>query len=169
MDRYAVMPEVPPFPFNPAGTLYMCPPTLTSNLRANRYNLSTFQQSYRRFENENLVNNNNTYHSMIDKTIDSLSTSSKDTSIINSTAISSCEENQPLHRQNISTMIDEMQTCSIANAPLTLITLDDERERSSNAENLPSNECHEEQLTNDKNEQLVDNVKSNEEKQKQNE
>ena len=24
------MPEAPPFPFNSAGTLYMCPPALTS-------------------------------------------------------------------------------------------------------------------------------------------
>ena len=51
MDGCLIMPEVPPFPFNSAGTLYMCPPVLPNLSRSNR--ISSFQQSNRRNENGN--------------------------------------------------------------------------------------------------------------------
>jgi hypothetical protein len=134
------MPEAPPFPFNSAGTLYMCPPTLTSVSRTNR--LSSFQQSNRRIENEN---NNINHHQNIDTTINSSSTLSKDsndTSIIDS--------------------IDDNQSCSITDAPLTLVKQDDERERSTSTESLTSSKYDEQQqqqqLTNEEENNSVLNV-----------
>ncbi len=123
------MPEAPPFPFNSAGTLYMCPPTLTSVSRSNRF--PSFQQSNRRNEN-----------GTIDTTINSSSTPSKDsndTSIIDSTTIS-IDDNQ----QNLS--------CSIADAPLILVRQDDERERSTSTESLTSSKYDEQQQQDEKQE-----------------
>jgi len=127
IDGCIMMPEAPPFPFNSAGTLYMCPPTLTSVSRSNRY--SSFQQSNRRNENGYNTNQN------IDTTINSSSTPSKDSSIIDSTTIS-IDDNQ----QNLS--------CSIANAPIRLVT-NDERDRSTSTESLTSSKYAEQQLINE--------------------
>jgi hypothetical protein len=110
------MPEAPPFPFNSAGTLYMCPPTLTSISRSNRF--PSFQQSNRQNDNTNPS-----------------STPSKDSSLNDSTTIS----------------IDDNQadlSCSIANAPLNLVTKDEERERSTSTESLTSSKYEDEQQEN---------------------
>jgi len=144
------MPEAPPFPFNSAGTLYMCPPTLTSVSRSNRF--SSFQQLNRRIENEN---NNNT-NPVVDTTINSSSTPSKDSndaSIIDSTTIS-IDDNQ----QDASLIKHNIRTCSIADAPLTLVTQDDERERSTSTESLTSSKYDEQQLTNEEEKQENDSV-----------
>ena len=127
VDGCLMMPEAPPFPFNSAGTLYMCPPTLTSVSRSNRY--PPVQQSYRRSENGNFNPNN-------DITTNSSSPppskDSNDNSIIDSTTIST-DDNQ----QNLS--------CSIVDAPLPLVTKDDERERSTSTESLASSKYDEQQ------------------------
>jgi hypothetical protein len=150
IDGCLIMPEAPPFPFNSAGTLYMCPPTLTSVSRSNRF--SSFQQLNRRIENEN---NNNT-NPVIDTTINSSSTPSKDSndaSIIDSTTIS-IDDNQ----QDPSLIKQNIRTCSIADAPLTLVTQDDERERSTSTESLTSSKYDEQQLTNEEEKQENDSV-----------
>ncbi len=133
IDGCLIMPEAPPFPFNSAGTLYMCPPTITSLSRSTR--TPSFQQSTRRNENDNSNVN-------IDTTINSSSTPSKDsndTSIIDSTTIS-IDDNQ----QNLS--------CSIADAPLILVKKDEERERSTSTESLTSSQYEEQQQQDEKQE-----------------
>jgi hypothetical protein len=137
------MPEAPPFPFNSAGTLYMCPPTLTSVPRSNRYHingLSSYQQSNRHIENGNSTN---------DATINSsssLSKDSNDTSIIDSTTTSIDDNQQDIH------------PCSIADGPLTLVTKDDERERSTSTESLTSSKYDEQQSINEEEKQENNSV-----------
>jgi hypothetical protein len=125
------MPEAPPFPFNSAGTLYMCPPPITSIPRSTRY--SSYQQFNRR--NENGINN----HPTNETTINSSSTPSKDsndTSIVDSSTISIDDDNE------------ELQPCSIADAPLTLVRKDDEREHNTSTESVASSQDDEERLSN---------------------
>jgi hypothetical protein len=148
-----MMPEAPPFPFNSAGTLYMCPPAFTSVPRSTRYNtngVSTFQQSNRQTENGNINNPNS------DGTINSsssLSKDSNDTSIIDSTTTSIDD-----HPQDISLTTEDIRPCSIADAPLTLVTLDDERERSTSTESLTSSRFDEQQSINEEEKQENNSV-----------
>jgi hypothetical protein len=132
-----LMPEAPPFPFNSAGTLYMYPPPIPSITRSNRYNTNGFQQTTRRTETS-------------DSVLDSSSPPSKDsndTSAINSTTTSSNDENQ---QQDLSVP----RTCSIADAPLTLVTSDDLHERSTSTESLSSSsKCDEQQSTKEEEEE----------------
>lgn len=142
------MPEAPPFPFNSAGTLYMCPPPpiLTSVSRSNRY--SSYQQLNRRNENGTHTDSNN------DATINSSSTPSKDS---NDTSI---DDNQ----QDISLLTEELRPCSIADAPLILVKNDNERERSTSTESLTSSKYDEQQSTTEEEKQenqSVLNVNSN--------
>ena len=130
IDGCLIMPEVPPFPFNSAGTLYMCPPVVPPLSRSSR--TPSFQQSTRRNENGNSNVN-------IDTTINSSSTPSKDsndTSIIDSTTIS-IDDNQ----QNLS--------CSVADIPSNLVTKDEEREHSTSTESLTSSKFEEQQQEQD--------------------
>lgn len=158
MDGCILMPEPPPFPFNSAGTLYMCPPTVASISRSNRYQtngLASFQQPNRRFENGNI--NNNPVN--IDITIDSSSTQSKesnDASIIDSTT-TSFDDNQHFQQQDISFSTKERRSCSIADAPIRLTTPDNERERSTSTESLTSSKFDEQQLTNEEEEKQENN------------
>jgi hypothetical protein len=108
IDGCLMMPEAPPFPFNSAGTLYIYPPNLTSISHLNGY-----QQEIQRNE------------------YTSPSKDSSDTSGIDSTTISSNDDNQ---QQDISLP----RPCSIADAPLTLVTSDDSRERSTSTESIAS-------------------------------
>jgi hypothetical protein len=146
IDGCIMMPEPPPFPFNSAGTLYMCPPTVS---RSNRYNTNRFvpfQQPIEPIENGTLVNNANG-----DTTINSSSSPSKDsndTSIIDSTTTSN-DDNQ----------MRDIPLCSIADAPLTLVTQDDERRRSTSTESLASSKYDEQQLTNEEEEEEEDGRK----------
>lgn len=129
MDGCLIMPEAPPFPFNSAGTLYMCPPTLTSVSRASRS--SSFQQSTRRNENDN---------SNLDTTINSSSTTSKDStenSINETTTTTISLEDNPTSNHS----------CSIADAPVSLVTDDDQRGRSSSTESIASGKSDEQPLT----------------------
>lgn len=145
-DGCVLMPEAPPFPFNSAGTLYMCPPTLTFIPPSNRY--SSYQQSNRRNENGNNINSN------IDTTINSSSTPSKDS---NDTSI---DENQ----QDLSLLTENLQPCSIADAPLPLVTNYNQRERSTSTESLTSSKYDEQQSTTEEEKQeknSVPNVNSN--------
>ncbi|CAF3497381.1 unnamed protein product [Rotaria sp. Silwood1] len=154
IDECIIMPEAPPFPFNSAGTLYMCPPTLTSISRSNnRYNtngLSSFQQTNKYLENENIHDTN---HINNDTTINSSSTLSKDsndTSIIDSTTIS-IDDNQQLQaqQQDISLSTEGIQRCSIDDESITIVTKDNERERSTSTESLTSSKYDEQNLTNE--------------------
>lgn len=151
IDGCIMMPEAPPFPFNSAGTLYMCPPTLTSVSRSNRYHTTNDfpQQPNRRMENGNMIITNN--NTNMDTTMNSSSSPSKDsndTSIIDSTT-TSMDDNQQTQQQDISTTIPEIRPCSIADAPLTLVTQDDERERSTSTESLTSSKYDEQKSTNE--------------------
>ena len=127
------MPEAPPFPFNSAGTLYMYPPTMTSVSRANRS--SSFQQQ-QQATHENDTENS---HSNLDTTMNSSSPTSKDSnddpSLNDSTTISVENHQQGNH------------SCSIADAPASLVTDDDERDRSTSTASLASSKSDEQHLT----------------------
>jgi hypothetical protein len=110
-----IMPEAPPFPFNSAGTLYIYPPALTSLSRSNGYQQEIPRNEY--------INSSS-----------SPSKDSNDTSGVDSTTISSNEQDTSLPRP-----------CSIADAPLTLVTSDDLRERSTSTESLTSSKYDEQQ------------------------
>ncbi|CAF3725532.1 unnamed protein product [Adineta steineri] len=138
IDGYLIMPEAPPFPFNSAGTLYMYPPPITSITRINRSNTNGSQQLTKRNEN-------------VDSVLDSSSPPSKDsndTSAIDSTTTSSSsnDDNQQ-HDLSVS------RPCSIADAPLTLVTSDDSRERSTSTESVTSSKDDEQQLTKEEEEE----------------
>lgn len=131
MDGCVLMPEAPPFPFNSAGTLYMYPPSMAPHQRPARYNGNgPTAQATRRNENG-------------DGTLDSASPPSKDSndaSVISSMTASSNDDNQ---QQDLSLP----RPCSIADAPLTLVTSDDLHEQSSSsgsAASSPSSKCDEE-------------------------
>lgn len=132
MDGCIIMPEAPPFPFNSAGTLYICPPTLTSVSRSNRS--SSFQQATRRNENENSTSN-------LDTTMNSSSTTtSKDSN-----------DESSINETTTPVSIDDNQTsnysCSIADAPVSLVTNADQRDRSSSTESVTSSKSAEQPLT----------------------
>ncbi|CAF0750284.1 unnamed protein product [Adineta steineri] len=157
IDGCIMMPEAPPFPFNSAGTLYMCPPTLTSVSRSNRYHtndFSSFQQSNRRMENGNINSNNDT---IINSSL-SPSKDSNDTGIIDSTTTSVDDNQQIQHHQDISLPTQELRPCSIADAPFKLVTRDDERERSTSTESITSSRYDEEQSTNQEEKQENNSV-----------
>ncbi|CAF0792830.1 unnamed protein product [Adineta ricciae] len=137
MDGCILMPEAPPFPFNPDGSLCMYPSaqssSMQSNTRSTRHNTNGLPpQDTRRNENGDLTLNSTS----------SPSKDSNDTSVINSTTASSNDENQ---QQDLSLP----RPCSIADAPLTLVTSDDLRERSPSTESLPSSKCDDQQSTKD--------------------
>ena len=105
------MPEAPPFPFNSAGTLYMYPATSLPQM----------------------------LHTNGDLTINSSSSPSKDsndTSAIDSTTTSN-DEHQQVQQQEDSSY---PQPCSIADAPLTLVTSDDLRQHSLSTESINDNQ-----------------------------
>ncbi|UJR20757.1 hypothetical protein I4U23_023875 [Adineta vaga] len=140
VDGCVMMPEAPPFPFNSAGTLYMYPtppPSMPTVARSTRFNTNGLPpQATRRNENG-------------DSLIDSASPPSKDshdTSVINSTTTSSNDEN---HHQDLSLP----RPCSIADAPLTLVTSDDLHARSPSTESLLSSKCDEQQSTKEEEEE----------------
>ncbi|CAF2125629.1 unnamed protein product [Rotaria magnacalcarata] len=154
MDECIMMPEAPPFPFNSSGTLYMCPPTFTSMSHSTRYNnnvnnnnnndLSSYQQTNRRIENGNI---NDINYTNVNTTINSSSSPSKDsndTSIIDSTT-TSIDDNQNLQQQDILLSTKGIRKCSIADAPIKLVTHDDERDRSSSTESVTSSKYNEQQ------------------------
>ncbi|CAF5186738.1 unnamed protein product, partial [Rotaria magnacalcarata] len=127
LDGCIIMPEPPPFPFNSAGTLYMYPTQIPSRSRSDRYNTNDFQQQIQ--PNENVDSS-------------SPSNNSNDTSGVDSTTtmLSSNDE----HQQQDSLL---PQPCSIADAPLVLVTSDELSERCIIAESLTSSKYDEEQLT----------------------
>lgn len=58
MDGCILMPEAPPFPFNPDGTQYICPPALAPvNFRPTRTNVNGFQSQNRRYDHSNSTMN----------------------------------------------------------------------------------------------------------------
>ncbi|UJR28839.1 hypothetical protein I4U23_010063 [Adineta vaga] len=142
MDGCIMMPEAPPFPFNSSGTLYMCPPMISSISRSNRYHPqdnSSFQPSNRRHEN-GITDTNTTINSS-----SSPSKDSNDTSIIDSTT-TSVDDNQ---QQDLPSTTDQIRLCSIADVPLTLVTKDEDRERSTSTESLTSSRYDEQQSINE--------------------
>ena len=125
IDGCLMMPEVPPFPFNSAGTLYIYPAPLVPPVpHSDHYNINGFQEQIQRNETVNSSS--------------SPSKDSNDTSGVDSTTISSNDDNQ----QQDSLL---PRPCSIADAPLTLVTSDDLRERSTSTESLTSSKYDEEQ------------------------
>jgi hypothetical protein len=112
------MPEAPPFPFNSAGTLYMYPSTSLTNISPS----NDYQQDLQQNENEDLTINSSL----------SPSKDSNDTSAIDSTATSTDEN----HQQDLSLP----QPCSIADAPLILVTSDDLQQHNSSTESLNDEE-----------------------------
>jgi hypothetical protein len=135
IDGCLMMPEAPPFPFNSAGTLYMCQPPLPTTIpRSNRSNTNGYQQQQiKRNENGDSPMNSSSPPSK----------DSNDTSAIDSTTTSSLnDENQ---QQDFSISSTVPRTCSIADAPLTLVTSDDLRERSTSTESLTSSKQDDEQ------------------------
>ncbi len=109
------MPEAPPFPFNSAGTLYMYPP---ASLTAISLASNGHQQDDRGNENEDLTMNSSS----------SPSKDSNDTSAVESSTTSN-DGNLP-QEESLP------RPCSIADAPLTLVTSDDLRPRSSSPESV---------------------------------
>lgn len=117
------MPEVPPFPFNSAGTFYM-------------YSAPTYPSMIHQTNGGDLTINSTS----------SPSKDSNDTSVIDSTATSTDENHQ---QQETS----YPQPCSIADAPLTLVTPDDLSQVDINRVNLneerPLTEEEEEEVDDD--------------------
>ncbi|CAF1153962.1 unnamed protein product [Rotaria sordida] len=132
IDGCIIMPEAPPFPFNSAGTLYMYPTPLPSISRSDRYNTNGFQQQIQQNENIN--------------TTLSPSKNSNDTSGVDSSTTLSNDD----HQQQDSSL---PQPCSIADAPVILVTSDDLRERSESTESLTSSKYDEEQSTKEEEEE----------------
>ncbi|CAF2403546.1 unnamed protein product [Rotaria sp. Silwood2] len=124
IDGCIIMPEAPPFPFNSAGTLYMYPTSVPSVSRSDHYNGNGFQQETQ--ENENV------------NTTLSPGKNSNDTSGVDSSTTLSNDDHQ---QQDLLLP----QPCSIADAPLILVTSDDLRERSESTESLTSSKYDEEQ------------------------
>ena len=143
IDGCLMMPEAPPFPFNSAGTLYMCPPALPAVIaRSTRYppdDFSSFQQPDQRNEHENSTTVP-AVNSASPPTMDS-----NDTGIIDSTA-TSVDDNQ---QRGPASLANEIRLCSIADAPLILVTKDEDRERSTSTESLTSSRYEEQQSTNE--------------------
>lgn len=129
LDGCIIMPEPPPFPFNSAGTLYMYPTAIPSVSPSERYTTNGYQQTTQ----QNTENTNS---------LSSPSKSSNDTSGVDSTTILSNDDNQ---QQDFSLP----RPCSIADAPLTLVTSNDSCGRSESTESLASNKLDEEQSTKD--------------------
>jgi hypothetical protein len=125
IDGCIIMPEAPPFPFNSAGTLYMYPAASLPPM----------------------------LHTNGDLTINSSSSPSKDsndTSAIDSTATSNDDHQQQQQQQQQDSFYP--QPCSIADAPLTLVTSDDLRQRSLSTESIND----EQQSTNEEeNERII--------------
>lgn len=134
IDGCIMMPEAPPFPFNSAGTLYMYPQTLPAVLsRSPRYqadDFASFQQPDQRNEHEH-------------DAPPVPSKESNDTGVIDSTA-TSVDDTQPPQSDATAGLDSEVRLCSIADAPLALVTTDADRARSTSTESLTSSQ-HEEQ------------------------
>ena len=121
------MPEAPPFPFNSAGTLYMYPATSLQPMLHTNGDL-TINSSSSPSKDSNGTN-----------PIDSSSSPSKDsndTSAIDSTTASNDEHQQVQQQEDNS----YPQPCSIADAPLTLVTSDDLRQHSLSTESINDNQ-----------------------------
>ncbi|CAF0984640.1 unnamed protein product [Rotaria sp. Silwood1] len=126
IDGCILMPEPPPFPFNSAGTLIMYPTSMPSTSRSERYNIDGGQQETQQNDNVN--------------TTLSPGKNSNDTSGVDSSTTLSNDD----HPQQDSSL---PQPCSIADAPLILVTSDDLQERSESTESLTSSKYDEEQPT----------------------
>ncbi|CAF1526720.1 unnamed protein product [Adineta ricciae] len=143
IDGCVIMPEAPPFPFNSDGTFCICPQTLSSMSRSTRYHPQDYfsiPQLHRRQENGT---------SNTDTTVNSTSPPSKDsndTSMIDSTTVS-VDDNQ--QKDVTSTTADQLRLCSIADAPLKLVTTDEDRERSTSTESMSSSRYDEQQSINE--------------------
>lgn len=129
------MPEVPPFPFNSSGTLYMCPTPS---------NYPPMMQS------NDLGGGGAAASGGGDLTMNSSSSPSKDsndTSVIDSTSTSTDDKQQ---QQEEEEQTSSPQPCSIADAPLTLVTPDDFSQLGLNRMNIhedqPSTEEEEEEI-----------------------
>ncbi len=101
IDSCVIMPEVPPFPFNSAGTLYMYPPTSVTTVSILN-DLNNENEHDDNDENENVINSSV-----------SPSKDSNDTSVIESISTTNDE--------NLSSTKKSL----IADTPLTLVTSDD--------------------------------------------
>jgi hypothetical protein len=133
-----MMPEAPPFPFNSSGTLYLSSAPLARTMRSNMHGM---QPQTRR-------------HDYTNSTINSSSPPSKDsddTSAIDSTTTSSNDDQQQASHQDDSLLPStEIQPCSIADAPLTLVMTADLLQSSPNGASSPSKTSDEQQSTNKK-------------------
>jgi hypothetical protein len=144
-DGCILMPEAPPFPFNSAGTLFMYPSAPPRSTRST----SQQQQQIRRIENGN---NNN------------LSSSSMSSSSINNNTTLSSSVTPPSKDDSDTSAIDDNQQdiqstvpnsiCSIADAPLSLVTDDDKRERSTSTESIPSSKVEDQQSTKEEEDEI---------------
>ena len=130
IDGCIIMPEVPPFPFNSAGTLYMCPTP------------STYPPM---MQSNDLGGGDLTMNSS-----SSPSKDSNDTSVIDSTSTSTDDkQQQQQEEEEEEEQTSSPQPCSIADAPLTLVTPDDFSQLGLNRVNIheeqPSTEEEEEE------------------------
>jgi hypothetical protein len=128
MEGYLMMPEAPPFPFNSAGTLYMCPTPLTTLPRSSRANANMVPQQVRRTDNPS-------------STLNSSTSPSKDSDVIDSTITSNDEPST----DDLPSTFEEVQSSSNTDAPIHLVTPNDS---SNSNKNHPDKQV--EQPTSDK-------------------
>ena len=125
MDNCIIMPEPPPFPFNSAGTLYMYPTPMTSGFHSDRCNTNGTGQQVQQSVTVN--------SSSSDKDANDRSDVDSATTLLN-------DDNE----QHDSLL---PRPCSIADAPLTLVTSDYLGEQNEHTESLPSSKPDEQQST----------------------
>jgi len=145
IDGCIIMPEAPPFPFNSAGTLYMYPETsITPTSQSNDDQQDT--QTNENDDQQDMQTNEN------DDLITNSSSSSSPTKDLNedSSLPKPCSiadapltlvTSDDLHEQKSNEDHFLPKPCSIADAPLTLVTSDDLHEQKSNEDHFLPKPC----------------------------
>lgn len=134
------MPEAPPFPFNSAGTLYMCPPAIPPLLRSNRYSntgLPAFvQHANRRQDNGNSASQTNG-NAVIICPSSSPSKDSNDSSTNESATTASNEDHQEADQSQ--SIAEEGSSCvNLEALPSNSVKQDKEHPSATNAGNRSS-------------------------------
>ena len=143
IDGSLRMPEAPPFPFNSAGTLYMCPPAIPPLLRSNRYSNTSLpafvQQSHRRIDNGNSASRTNGNAAIYSSS--SPSKDSNDSSTNESATTTSNEDHQEAVKSQ--TTAEGPSRANTDALPSSSVKQDQEHPSATNADNRSSSHVDE--------------------------